>query len=78
VLSREAGLAITPETSRCQWLGERMDYSMAIEGMQFLEQKAVAAPTSDYGGRTRLDEQRLASQTGSYSKAPSAHGPADT
>jgi hypothetical protein len=45
LLNREAGVAITPETSRCQWLGERMDYSMAIEGMQFLEQKAVPAPT---------------------------------
>jgi hypothetical protein len=45
MLNRAAGLAITPETSRCQWLGERMDYSMAIEGMQFLEQKAAAAPT---------------------------------
>lgn len=26
------------------WLGERMDHSMAIEGMQFLEQGAGAAP----------------------------------
>ena len=42
VLNREAGLTITPETSRCQWRGERMDYSMAIEGMQFLEQRAGA------------------------------------
>jgi hypothetical protein len=41
MLNREAGVAITPETSRCQWLGERMDYSMAIEGMQFLEQRAA-------------------------------------
>jgi hypothetical protein len=40
VLNREAGLAITAETSRCQWRGERMDYSMAIEALQFLEQKA--------------------------------------
>jgi hypothetical protein len=40
MLNHEAGLAINAETSRCQWLGERMDYSMAIEAMQFLEQKA--------------------------------------
>jgi hypothetical protein len=40
MLNREKGLAITAETGRCQWLGERMDYSMAIEGMQFLEAKA--------------------------------------
>jgi hypothetical protein len=46
MLNRAAGLAITPETSRCQWLGERMDYSMAIEGMQFLEQKAGEAAAS--------------------------------
>jgi hypothetical protein len=40
LLNREAGLAITPQTSRCQWHGERMDYSTAIEGMQFLEERA--------------------------------------
>jgi len=45
LLSREAGVTITPKTSRCRWLGERMDYSMAIEGMQFLEQKAAPTPT---------------------------------
>jgi hypothetical protein len=39
MLNREAGLTITKETSRCQWLGERMDYSTAIEAMQFLEQR---------------------------------------
>jgi hypothetical protein len=44
LLNREAGLEITPTTSRCRWLGERMDYSWAIEGMQFLEQRARAAP----------------------------------
>jgi hypothetical protein len=43
VLNREAGLAITPDTGRCQWLGERMDYSTAIEAMHWLEQKAAAA-----------------------------------
>ena len=37
----EPGLSITPETSRCQWHGESMDYSQAIEAMQFLEHKAA-------------------------------------
>ena len=37
----DAGLAITAETSRCQWRGESMDYSQAIEAMQFLESKAA-------------------------------------
>jgi hypothetical protein len=41
MLNREAGVNITHETSRCQWLGESMDYSTAIEAMQFLEQKAI-------------------------------------
>ena len=37
----DASLSITAETSRCQWRGESMDYSMAIESMQFLESKAA-------------------------------------
>jgi hypothetical protein len=46
--SRDPSLTITAETSRCQWLGESMDYSQAIEAMQFLERKAVepSAPAS--------------------------------
>src|SRR5687768_7010967 len=36
---REKGLAITAETARCQWHGERMDYSTAIEAMHFLDSK---------------------------------------
>jgi hypothetical protein len=40
MLNREAGLEIDAETSRCQWRGEPMDYSQAIEGMQFLEARA--------------------------------------
>jgi hypothetical protein len=40
-LNREAGRAINAETSRCQWRGERMDYSMAVEAIQFSEQKAA-------------------------------------
>jgi len=35
-----AGLHIDPHTSRCRWLGEKMDYSMAIEGMYCLEERA--------------------------------------
>jgi hypothetical protein len=42
----EAEVAITAETSRCRWLGERMDYSLAIEGMQFLERQAGGAAPS--------------------------------
>ncbi len=38
----EPGLSITAETSRCQWRGESMDYSQAIESMQSLEHKAAA------------------------------------
>jgi hypothetical protein len=36
LINRDADVAITPETSRCQWRGERMDYSVAIEAMRFL------------------------------------------
>jgi hypothetical protein len=36
-LNRDVGLTITPETSRSRWLGERLDYSLAIEGMQYLD-----------------------------------------
>jgi hypothetical protein len=47
-LNCEAGLVITPRTSQCQWHGENMDYSTAIEAMQFLETnakpEAAAAP----------------------------------
>ena len=39
--TRDPGLTITAETSRCQWHGESMDYSHAIESMQFLESKAA-------------------------------------
>lgn len=53
-LSREAGLDIDARTSRCRWLGEPMDYSMAIEAMQWLEQRAreaaaAARPSSTIG-----------------------------
>jgi hypothetical protein len=42
VLNLEAGLAIDAKTSRCRWLGESMDYSQAIEGMQFLRDRDAA------------------------------------
>lgn len=41
-LNVDAGLAIDARTSRCRWLGERMDYSLAIEGMQWREANAAA------------------------------------
>jgi hypothetical protein len=40
-----AGSEIDANTSRCKWLGERMDYSLVIESMQFREANA-AIPTS--------------------------------
>jgi uncharacterized protein DUF222 len=39
--THDPGLSITADTSRCHWGGESMDYSQAIEAMQFLEHKAV-------------------------------------
>jgi hypothetical protein len=41
-LNRAAGIAIDARISRCRWLGERMDYSLAIEGLQWRDQKAAA------------------------------------
>jgi hypothetical protein len=41
MLSRDAGLSIDTNTSRCRWLGESMDYSQAIEGMMFLRDQAL-------------------------------------
>ena len=37
------GVPIDAYTSRCKWLGERMDYDMAIEGMQFGDRHANAS-----------------------------------
>ena len=37
------GVPIDAQTSRCKWLGERMDYDMAIEGMQFRDGRANAS-----------------------------------
>jgi len=42
VLNLEAGLSIDAKTSRCRWLGESMDYSQAIEGMQRLRDRGTA------------------------------------
>ncbi|HUL82247.1 MAG TPA: DUF222 domain-containing protein, partial [Gammaproteobacteria bacterium] len=36
-------LHVDASTSRCRWLGERMDYSQAIEGMQFLRDRALSS-----------------------------------
>ncbi len=41
----EPELSITANTARCQWRGETMDYSQAIEAMQFLEHKATRSET---------------------------------
>ena len=41
-LNRAAGIAIDARTNRSRWLGERMDYSLAIEGLQWRDQKAAA------------------------------------
>lgn len=43
VQNREAGLSIDAKTGRCKWLGETMDYSQAIEGMQFRRDRALEA-----------------------------------
>jgi hypothetical protein len=37
------GIPIDAHTSRCKWLGERMDYDIAIEGMQFRDRRANTA-----------------------------------
>jgi hypothetical protein len=39
--SLDPTLEIDAQTSRCKWLGERMDYSLAIEGLQCLRDKAA-------------------------------------
>jgi hypothetical protein len=54
VLNREAGLRITPQTSRCQWRGERMDYSTAIEACSsWRNGPARRRPASGGGGASR-------------------------
>ena len=35
--NQQFGIRITPRTGECRWLGESMDYSMAIEGIIKLE-----------------------------------------
>jgi uncharacterized protein DUF222/HNH endonuclease len=41
--SLDPTLEIDAQTSRCKWLGERMDYSLAIEGLQCLRDRAAPA-----------------------------------
>lgn len=44
--NRAAGLEIDTHTARCRWLGERMDYGVAIEHLiQVRDRQARAAPT---------------------------------
>jgi hypothetical protein len=45
VLNRDSGLAIDWQTSRCQWLGERMDYSIALEAL--VRRRDAATSTLD-------------------------------
>ena len=40
-----SGVPIDAQTSRCQWLGERMDYDIAIESMQFRDHRARGTAT---------------------------------
>jgi hypothetical protein len=47
------GLSITAATSRCQWHGETMDYSQAIEAMQLLEHKAAVPEPAQCPGNYR-------------------------
>ena len=42
-LNPDPDVNIDANTSRCKWLGERMDYSTAIEAMQFREEAAKTA-----------------------------------
>jgi len=37
------GVPIDAQTSRCKWLGERMDYDAAIESMQFRDGRGIDA-----------------------------------
>ena len=39
------GVPIDAQTSRCKWLGERMDYNIAIEAMQFCDGRVSASET---------------------------------
>jgi hypothetical protein len=41
MLNREQGLEIDAKTNRGRWGGETMDYSQAIESMQYLRDKAA-------------------------------------
>ena len=43
-LHSASGPQIDANTARCKWLGEPMDYSTAIESMQFREEAARATP----------------------------------
>jgi uncharacterized protein DUF222/HNH endonuclease len=53
-LNPDPDVRIDAKTSRCKWLGERMDYSTAIEEMQFREINAAAkaATTAAAGAHT--------------------------
>jgi hypothetical protein len=42
VANRAVGIAIDARTARCRWLGEPLDYSLAIEGMQWRDARPAA------------------------------------
>ena len=54
-LNETAGLAIDARASRCRWLGERLDYSLAIEGMQWREGARRGAPRPDVNAPSGVD-----------------------
>ena len=66
VLNLEAGFAIDAKTSRCRWLGESMDYSQAIEGMQFLRDRAAALRA----GASPQRDSRASGQTPARTRTP--------
>jgi hypothetical protein len=41
LLTAAPELEITAQTAHCRWLGETLDYSLVIEAMQFLQDKAA-------------------------------------
>ena len=43
---RDPSLQIDAHTSRCRWLGERMDYSLAIEGLQYRDRTEKPTPST--------------------------------
>jgi hypothetical protein len=49
-LNQDAGITIDATTCRTRWLGERMDVSLAIEGMQWRRDLLLPEPSSSDRG----------------------------